>query len=85
MISCWPASAPRGEAVFDIATLPEAVAERNRYSSVMIHWAGADALGDVRISGVFKMGDSSSFTRAVVKLHGLVDRKLLNRLVRSPQ
>lgn len=75
----------RGEAIFDNASLPEAVAEMNRYSPTPISLAGADALGDLRVSGVFKTGDNLSFARAVAKLHGLLVRELPDRLALSPQ
>ena len=70
----------RGEAIFDNASLLEAVAEMNRYSSTPISWPGADAPGDLRVSGVFKTGDNASFARAVAKLHGLTVRELPDRL-----
>jgi len=70
----------RGDAVFDNASLAEAVAEMNRYSSTPISVIGADALGALRVSGVFKTGDNASFSRAVAKLHGLLVRELPDRL-----
>jgi len=70
----------RGEVVFDNASLAEAVVEMNRYSSTPIRWAGADALGDLRVSGVFKTGDNLSFARAVAKLHSLVVHERLEGL-----
>jgi len=57
----------------------------NRYSSTPISLAAADALGDLRVSGVFKTGDNLSFARAVAKLHGLLVRELPDRLALSPQ
>jgi transmembrane sensor len=71
----------RGEAVFDNASLSEAVAEMNRYSSVPISLADGSALGDLRVSGVFKTGDNASFARAVASLHGLAVRERADRLV----
>jgi len=71
----------RGEAVFDNASLLEAVAEMNRYSSALISLTGTDTLGRLRVSGVFKTGDNVSFARAIAKLHGLLVRELPDRLV----
>jgi len=74
----------RGEAIFDNASLPEAVAEMNRYSSTPISVALVDKLSGPRISGVFKTGDNLSFARAVAKLHGLRVRELPDRLELTP-
>jgi transmembrane sensor len=71
----------RGEAIFDDVSLSEAVAEMNRYSSVQINVADGSALGDLRVSGVFKTGDNASFARAVASLHGLAVRERTDRLV----
>ena len=75
----------RGEAIFDNATLADAVSEMNRYSSTPISLAGADALGDLRVSGVFKTGDNLSFARAVASLHGLAVRERSDRLELAPK
>jgi transmembrane sensor len=74
----------RGEAVFDDVSLPEAVAEMNRYSSAPISLAGGDALRGLRVSGVFKTGDNTSLARAVARLHGLQVRELRDRLELMP-
>jgi transmembrane sensor len=66
----------RGEAIFDDASLPEAVAEMNRYSSMPIRLASTGGLGGLRVSGSFRTGDSVGFVRAVAVLHGLVVREL---------
>lgn len=65
----------RGEAIFDNASLLEAVAEMNRYSATPITVAEADIQGSLRVSGVFRTGDNASFARAVAALHGLVVRE----------
>jgi len=70
----------RGEAIFDNASLTEAVGEMNRYSTTLIRLADADALGGLRISGVFKTGDNASFARAVASLHGLAVHERADRL-----
>ena len=62
----------RGEAVFDDVSLFDAAAEMNRYSTIPIMVAGAEAVVGLRVSGVFKTGDNASFARAVAALHGLV-------------
>lgn len=70
----------RGEAIFDNVSLPEAVAEMNRYSSVPILVAGPETLSGLRVSGVFRTGDNVSFAHALAKLHGLRVRELADRL-----
>ncbi|MCU7373129.1 FecR domain-containing protein [Paucibacter sp. O1-1] len=75
----------RGEAIFDNATLLEAVAEMNRYSAVPIRVGGAQALGGLRVSGVFKTGDNASFARAVASLHGLTVRERPDWLELAPR
>ena len=61
----------RGEAVFDRATLREAVAEMNRYSPMRLALAEEGGLAQLRISGVYRTGDNASFARAVAELTGL--------------
>lgn len=75
----------RGEAVFDNASLPEAVAEMNRYSPTPIQLAEADALVGLRVSGLFRTGDNASFARAMAALHGLVVQAHANRLELVPK
>lgn len=74
----------RGEAIFDDVSLLEAVAEMNRYSSMPIRLAGVGDLSGLRVSGVFRTGDSAGFARAVALLHGLVVRELPDRLELAP-
>ncbi len=74
----------RGEAIFDDVSLLEAAAEMNRYSSMPIKLAGAGDLSGLRVSGVFRTGDSAGFARAVALLHGLVVRELPDRLELAP-
>lgn len=71
----------RGEAIFDNASLLEAVAEMNRYSTMPIGVTDADSMGSLRVSGLFKTGDNPSFARAVAKLHGLAVRELPDALM----
>lgn len=66
----------RGQVVLDSTPLADAVAEMNRYSTVrlVIEEPGAAAM---RISGVFRAGDSADFARAVARTYRLhvVDRQ----------
>lgn len=75
----------RGEASFDDVTLNEAVAEMNRYSSKPIVIVHADRLKALRVSGLFRTGDSVSFARAVAALHGLDVREHSDRLELAPR
>ncbi|MFC4309833.1 FecR family protein [Steroidobacter flavus] len=54
----------QGQVVFDNDTLDAAIAEINRYSSTRIELADP-ALGQLRVSGVFKAGHSESFVETV--------------------
>ncbi|MFT7772136.1 FecR family protein [Roseateles sp.] len=55
-------------------TLPEAIADMNRYSAVQITLADPQALGVLRVSGTYRTGDNRAFAEAVARLHGLVVR-----------
>jgi len=66
-----------GEIVLDNAALKDAVAELNRYSSVVLSIEGEGA-ADLPVSGIFRTGDSESFAIAVATLYGLA-------IVREPQ
>ncbi len=74
----------RGEASFDDVTLNEAVAEMNRYSSKPIVMVEAARLKALRVSGLFRTGDSARFARAVAALHGLDVREHSDRLDLAP-
>lgn len=54
----------QGQVVFDNDTLETAIAEINRYSATRIELADP-ALGQLRVSGVFKAGHSDSFVETV--------------------
>ncbi len=54
----------QGQVVFDNDTLATAIAEINRYSAKRIELADP-ALGELRVSGVFKAGHSDSFVETV--------------------
>jgi transmembrane sensor len=60
----------RGEAMFDNATLAEAVAEINRYGKAQVR-ADDPHVAALRISGVFATRDPVEFANVIAKLHGL--------------
>lgn len=60
--------------MLDDMTLPEAVAEVNRYSRKSVVLASDPAVHVLRVSGVYRAGDSEGFARAVAALHGLAVR-----------
>lgn len=60
----------RGEAIFDNATLGDAIAELNRYGQEKISLEDS-SLAELRISGVFTTRDPREFASAVAQLHGL--------------
>lgn len=60
----------RGQVVLESTRLADAVAEMNRYSTVRLSLEGEGA-GDVRISGVFRAGDSDLFARAIAETYHL--------------
>jgi transmembrane sensor len=76
----------RNEAVFDKATLAEAVAEMNRYSRTPVVLGPELAQADWLVSGQFRTGDNLAFARALAILHGLAVREGDGRLElsRSP-
>jgi transmembrane sensor len=62
-------------------SLAEAVAQMNRYSRRPITLAGDPRLATLRISGVYRAGDSEGFAQAVAALHGLSVQPDSDRLV----
>ncbi len=62
----------RGNVVFNDATLPQAVAEMNRYSALPI--VVGEELRGMTVSGSYRAGDSASFARALADLFGLAVR-----------
>jgi transmembrane sensor len=58
-----------GRTVFEDTRLAEAVAEMNRYSTIGLEIQGRN-LGDKRISGVYRNGDSIAFAKTVAVLTG---------------
>ena len=60
----------RGEVVLDHTRLTDAVREMNRYSTVKIVVSAPES-ADIRVSGIFRTGDSARFARAVADTYHL--------------
>lgn len=60
----------RGKVVLDNTPLADAVAEMNRYSVVKLAIEQSEA-ADIRISGIFRVGDSVNFAQAIAKTYQL--------------
>jgi transmembrane sensor len=60
----------RGKLIFEDTSLSEAAAEFNRYGSNKITIDGP-ALGKLRVGGVFRIGDPSSFAQAMANAYHL--------------
>ncbi len=56
-----------GQAIFANETLEDAVAEMNRYSSVTLEIADP-SIRELRISGVYRVGDVAAFARSLARL-----------------
>jgi transmembrane sensor len=65
-ITAWK----RGQAAFQNTPLPEAIAEMNRYSSKKLVIADASAAA-VRVSGIFRVGESQIFALALANTYPL--------------
>lgn len=79
-VSSWR----QGQVVFDNDTLETAVAEVNRYSPLRIELGDA-RLGGLRVSGVFKAGNSESFVETVTGHYPIqVAARDASRIVLSP-
>ncbi len=70
----------RSEAVFDGVSLPDAVAEMNRYSRTPIVLLDPSGLAKLQVSGIYRTGDTAGFANAVAALHGLDVREHAGRL-----
>lgn len=70
----------RNEAVFENASLTDAVAEMNRYSRTPVVLTGDLAQASWQVSGRFRTGDNAAFARALATLHNLVVREHEGRL-----
>lgn len=71
----------RQEVALDDVSLPEAIAEMNRYSRRQIALEPDARLAPLRVSGVYRAGDSDGFAQAVAALHGLGVMRGEDRLV----
>ncbi len=60
----------RGEVVLDKTTLREAADEMNRYSGVKLAIEGPQ-VAEIRVSGIFRAGDSVRFAQAVAETYHL--------------
>lgn len=76
----------RGEVILDRTTLADAVAEMNRYDRTALVIDSHD-IGQMRVSGVYKTGDSVSFARTAAKMLGLqiTEREGRIHLQRAPE
>lgn len=70
----------RSEAVFEDAALRDAVAEMNRYSRTKIVLVDGLSDSDLRVSGLFRTGDTVGFAHAAAHLLGLKVREEAERL-----
>lgn len=70
----------RSEAVFDRASLAEAVSEMNRYSRTPVVLVGDLAQAEWPVSGQFRIGDNAAFANALATLHGFAVREHEGRL-----
>jgi transmembrane sensor len=69
-----------GRTVFEDTRLSEAVAEMNRYSAIGLDIQGRD-LGDKRISGIYRNGDSIAFANTVAALMGAKVQETPDRVI----
>jgi len=60
----------RGQVAFDNTLLKDAVTEMNRYSTVRLKVEDPSAAA-IRVSGIFRAGDSANFAQAVAKTYRL--------------
>lgn len=70
----------RSEAVFEDTSLVDAVAEMNRYNRTPVVLVDGLSSAGLRVSGLYRTGDSRGFARAVAALHGLQVRERDGRL-----
>jgi transmembrane sensor len=67
---------------FDDTPLADAVAEMNRYSAVRLIVKDSGTAG-IRISGVFRAGDSANFARALERTYQLQVRQDMHEVTLS--
>jgi transmembrane sensor len=70
----------RGQVAFDNTPLADAVAEMNRYSTVRLLVEDPSAAA-IRVSGIFRAGDSADFAQAVAKTYRLQVRNEADEVV----
>ena len=73
----------RGQLIFDHTPLSEAASEFSRYNKVKIRVASPEAAA-IPIGGIFRIGDSRSFARAVSASYDLTVTEDGNELVLEP-
>jgi transmembrane sensor len=73
----------RGQLIFDHTPLREAAAELSRYSKIKITVASPEA-AKIPIGGIFRIGDSRSFARAVAASYGLSITVHADELILEP-
>ena len=79
IVTAWE----RGQVVLDNTSLPDAVAEMNRYSQQKIVLENAAASG-IRVSGVFQAGDSQNFAAAVARTYHMTASQQGDAIVLAP-
>jgi len=70
----------RGQVAFDNTPLADAVAEMNRYSAVRVVVEDPSA-ATIRVSGIFRAGDSANFAQAVAKSYRLEVRDQADEVI----
>jgi transmembrane sensor len=70
----------RGQVAFDSTPLADAVAEMNRYSTVRL-LVEDPSTAAIRVSGIFRAGDSADFARAVAKTYRLQVRNEADEVI----
>lgn len=70
----------RGQVTFDSTPLVDAVADMNRYSTMRLVIEEPRVAG-ILISGIFRVGDSTSFAQAVAKTYRLQLRKRSREII----
>ncbi|HEY3851062.1 MAG TPA: FecR domain-containing protein [Steroidobacteraceae bacterium] len=70
----------RGRVTLDNSSLADAIAEMNRYSIVQLRVQRPEAAA-LRVSGIFRAGDSMSFARAVSQAYGLMPVEQANAIL----
>lgn len=72
----------RGEVILDKTRLQDAIEEMNRYSTIKLIIDDA-AVADIRVSGIFRAGDSARFAQAVGETYHLAIEHQSRRILIS--